>query len=89
MTLYQRGLYSNYQRATATELWQVYGRHSAAKDEAMQYCRRLQSEMEGYDGRICSANTFSFTYAFRYKDADGQECLCYITKAQDRRFPLA
>ena len=88
MNKFQRGLYSNYLRATATELSQVYGSHSAAKDAAMGYCRRLQSEMDGRDGRICSANSFSFTYAFRYTDVDGRECLCYISKAYDRKFPL-
>ena len=88
MTKAQAGLYSTYQRATATDLYQVYGRYSHAKEQAMQYCRRLQAEANGYDGRICSANSFQFSYAFRYEDANGQECLCYITKAHDRRFPL-
>lgn len=88
MTKAQAALYSTYQQATTTDLSQVYGRYSYAKEQAMHYCHRLQAELNGYDGRICSANTFQFSYAFRYTDVDGQECLCYITKAHDRRFPL-
>ena len=82
------GFYENYKRATATELWEVYGTHSRAKDEAMQYCRELQYNMNGFDGRICSANTFQFTYAFQYVNESGKNCLAYITRDHNRFFEI-
>ena len=88
MTKAQNALWNSYQRATATNLNDVYGRHSKAKDEAYNYCRRLQYEMGGHDGRICSANSFQFSYAFQYEDKDGDVCLCYITRDNIRKFVL-
>lgn len=89
MTKEQERFYESYNRATATNLYEVYGTHSRAKDEAYNYCRRLQYEMGGHDGRICSANTFQFTYAFQYEDADGDTCFCYITRDNVRKFCIA
>jgi len=88
MTKFQRGLYSNYLRAIATELSQVYGSHSAAKDAAMQYCKELQYNLGGHDGRICSANSFQFSYAFRYVNESGKDCLAYITRDNNRYFEI-
>ena len=86
MTKAQAALFGTYKRATATDLWQVYGRYSRAKAEAMARCRQLQYELGGFDGRICSANSFNFSYAFLYENCDGDICLCYITKEHVRRF---
>lgn len=89
MTKAQEMMWSNYKNASATDLWQVYGRHSQAKDEAMAYCRGLQYKMGGHDGRICSANTYQFSYAFQYEDEAGDVCLCYITRDNVRKFCIA
>ena len=67
------------------DLFDVYGTCSAAKRYAMDYCKRLQRERNGYDGRITSHNTFQFSYGFRFLE-DGIEKLMYITKAHDRVF---
>ena len=88
MTKAQKTMVENYKRATATDLWQVYGTFSESKSRAMDYCKELQYQMNGFGGRICSANTFQFTYAFQYIDADGDSCLCYITKAHNKMFKL-
>ena len=88
MTKEQNTLWNNYQRATARELHQVYSRCSQAKRDAMDRCRRIQAELEGYDGRICSANSWQFSYAFQYDDEVGDVCLCYITKDRVRKFVL-
>ena len=56
MTKAQSAMYSAYSRATATDLWEVYGRCSSAKRAAMQNCRKLQEELDGWGGRICSAS---------------------------------
>ena len=82
------GFYENYKRATATELSEVYGRYSAAKAQAMEYCKEMQHNMNGYDGRICSANTFQFTYAFKYVNESGRNCLAYITRDHNRYFEI-
>ena len=88
MTKANARLYENYKRATASELWEVYGRHSRAKEQAMEYCRELQYNMNGWGGRICSANTFQFSYAFRYTNESGKECLAYITRDNNRYFEI-
>lgn len=82
------GFYNQYKRATAKELHDVYGKYSPAKVNAYKYCRKLQENMGGYDGRICSANTFQFTYAFQYINESGKNCLAYITAAQNRYFEI-
>ena len=82
------GLYENYKRATAKELREVYGTYSQKKEEAMRDCKELQYNMNGYDGRICSANTFQFTYAFQYVNESGRRCLAYITAAHNRYFEI-
>lgn len=88
MNKQNRGFYNTYKNATARDLWDVYGRFSNNKVRAMQYCKELQYNMHGYDGRICSANTFSFTYAFQYVNESGKHCLAYITKAHNRFFEI-
>lgn len=88
MTKAQDAMYSAYKRATATDLWEVYGRFSAAKAQAMKNCRKLQEEMGGWGGRICSASAYLFSYAFLYKDGAGDVCLCYVTKSHIYQFCL-
>lgn len=89
MTKKQEGMLKSYKRATATDLWQVYDSWSQAKANALDYCHDLQRRLDGYDGRICSANTYQFTYAFRYVDVDtGHMCLCYCTAANDYKFAI-
>ena len=88
MTRAQGRMYDNYRHATATELYHVYGTFSKAKADAFDYCRKLQQKLDGTGGRICSANSFQFTYAFEYKDEAGDICLCYITKEHDYMFPI-
>ncbi len=84
---YER-FYNQYKMATARELHDVYGRCSYAKEKAMQDCKELQYNMNGYDGRICSANSFQFTYAFQYVNESGKHCLAYITAAHNRYFEI-
>lgn len=93
MTKKQEQLFDSYYRARRsgekTELYQVYGRYSKAKQEALNYCKQLQARFNGYHGTIVSANSFIFTYAFLYWDADRKvECLCFITPSNDYKFAL-
>jgi len=62
------GYVNAYERSTATELHDVYGRCSTEKHRALKYCKELMEEVHGYNGRIISYNTFTFTYAFQNDD---------------------
>ena len=89
MTKKEQGFKQNYDRATARELWQVYDSFSRKKARALDHCREAQYMLNGYDGRICSACCNFFTYAFRYRDAEGKERLQYHTHANVYDFALA
>ena len=88
MTKRQEQMLDNYRRATATELHQVYGRYSEKKREAFERCRNIQATYGGYDGRICTANGWQFTYGFKFDNGYHQTCLCYITKCDVNEFPI-
>ena len=60
--------YAQYQRTTACELRDVYGRYSAAKERAMEWCKNKMYQMGGHGMRILSANTFQFTVGWVYTD---------------------
>lgn len=85
MTKRQEQMLDNYHRASATELYEVYGRYSEKKREAFDRCRKLQAT---YDGCICKANSWQFTYAFKFNNGYHQTCLCYITKDGEYEFPI-
>lgn len=93
MTKKQMGLFNNYcyamKKGAKTELYQVYGRYSNAKQKALDYCKELQYRLHGYSGTIVSVSSHFFTYAFRYYDVDiKKECLCYCTHVNDYKFVL-
>ena len=83
MTKKQEQMLDNYRRSNATELWEVYGRCSEKKREAFEKCRKLQATYGGWGGRICTANSYRFTYAFKFDNGYNQTCLCYITNIKD------
>ena len=85
MTKKQEALLDNYRRATATKLADVYKSWSAAKERGWNYCENLRAQLGGYGVRVPSANTFQFTYAFRFM-LNGQEWLCYCTASNDYKF---
>ena len=62
----------------------VYKSYSAAKQNAYDYCKRLQDKYNGYDFRIISANTFIFTAGFKFVDVEtGVIKFMYITPSYD------
>lgn len=73
---------TNYQRRTATaninrynnstdySLGDVYGRYSAAKAQAWNYCVELMKKYDGYGLKVLSSNTFMFTAGFLFVDKD-------------------
>ena len=61
-----------------TELRQVYGRWSDAKESAMQRCRRECYEDNGYNFRIISANGWAFSVAWEYDNPETGEIMTKI-----------
>ena len=93
MTKKQRGMYESYKRALnrgpKTELYQVYGNYSNAKQKAIDYCKELEHRLGGYNGTIVGHSAHFFSYAFEYVDYDlGKKCLCYCTHANDYKFSI-
>ena len=79
---------SNYIRSTAKTLRDVYAKPSCFKESAFIRCLRRQVEFDGYNGKVCSANSQTFSYAFTYKDETDKEFLCYITAWNEYHFEL-
>jgi hypothetical protein len=62
----------------------VYSRPSSAKLRAYEYCIRLFHELDGYDFRILSHNSMTFSVGFRYYGKNtGAACFAYITRDYD------
>ena len=62
--------YNHYLQTAATQLSDVYGRWSQAKQNGYDYCVRDMNRLNGERFRILSANTFQFTCGFTYTDPD-------------------
>lgn len=75
-------LFQAYQRENRTDLNQVYGRCSYAKQRAMQACR---NDAAG-PVKILSANTFIFTVV--YVSAD-RKYIVHDTGRTESRYPLS
>lgn len=69
-----------YLASNSSELYQVYGRYSRAKEKAMDQCKEIMHMMDGYGLRITSHNTNVFSVMFEYVDQDGQIMLHEITR---------
>ena len=73
-----------HKRAYYTTLSQVYAKASPAKWKAFNYCKKKQSELDGFNFRITGFNSFMFTAAFQFIDKEtGVLRLYYITKDYD------
>ena len=76
-----------YRSSGCDDIWRAYTRPSEKKFRAYQHCLELQALMDGYDGRITRANSYRFSFAFRYMNKeDGKEHLFYITRANQYDF---
>lgn len=94
MTKKQQAMVNSYKYSLKrygqrTELAQVYGKFSQAKQNGLDYCKSLQKKLNGHDGTIVSNNCFQFTYAFEYEDAETGVCMmCYCTADNDYMFEI-
>ena len=66
------------------DLWAAYKEPSAAKVSAWRRVIRDAGLVNGYDLRIVSRNTFSFSAAFKFLREDGAEMIAYITPGHER-----
>lgn len=76
----QKAIVDSYNKATASEMREVYMSWSNDKEKAYKNCKKLCSEMNGERFRIISANGWKFTAGFMFKNKKGEPCLMYITK---------
>ena len=72
-------LINNYLCANASTLYECYGSHSQAKENAFDYCEGKRQEFNGWGRRVCTYCTCFFTYGCRVGDHD----LIYITPTHD------
>ena len=68
MTKHQRQMWRQFQRATATELREVYKNWSTEKQRAYDRCKDIAIANNADRYRICSATSNFFTFAFSYPD---------------------
>ena len=84
-----RYFYERYKKADNNgELWNVYGSFSHAKAKALDYCKGLQADCEGFRARIVSKCTSYFTYGFIFERM-GQAYFAIITPAHNYAAPVA
>lgn len=79
MTKKQQELLNNYERATKTTLRECYRTWSDAKERAYNRCLNDMCDHNGHGARICSYNTTSFTFAYKYEDENNKTHLRYFT----------
>lgn len=78
----------NYEKSSTHNLYEAYGRFSNRKAEVWKYCEQLCGKHGGKGLKILGANTSFFSAGFLFTDEDGNECLMYITHANDRKIVL-
>lgn len=82
-----RGIISSYNYSSDTELYHAYDNFSDAKENAFNYCRKLEKDLNGHAGKIVSHNLFQFTYGF-FTEYEDKEYFIYITKSADYAIEL-
>lgn len=74
-----QGFIYSYAKAKAgSTLYTVYTKPSDDKQKAWEYCRRVMSELNGYDMRITGKGTYTFSCAFKFRE-NGRVFLAYFT----------
>lgn len=78
----------SYEKSSIRNLHEAYGRFSNRKAEAWRYCEALCKANDGKELKVLGANTSYFSAGFLFTDEEGNECLMYITHANDRKIIL-
>lgn len=70
-------------------LGDVYGSYSVGKECAYRYCIELCDKYAGYDFRITSANTYTFTVSFDFINPDDNRPMrAVITRCYNHAYYL-
>ena len=77
-----QSLVHNWDNYEGTELWEVYGSHSYAKERSYQDIKALMSRVGGWALCITSHCTCFYTCAFLL-ERDGVKYLAYITPSHN------
>lgn len=80
--------YERYSCSFAHELSDVYDTWSNAKEDAMRYCKTLERDCNGYNGKILSHTDQCFTYGFIVTDEDYYDYLVVITPHKQYVVPV-
>ena len=89
MTKKNRGLYDSYMQAKAVTLSDVYGSYSNLKARAEESILREMDNLNGFDPKITSNNSFHFSMAFIYPCPNtGELRLRYHTSANVYDFSI-
>ena len=77
--------YTDYLNSNSRYLWDVYAKFSDNKWNAYNGCVRLMHSLNGFDLRILSHNSQTFTVGFQFADSEtGVLKFAYITKDYNR-----
>ena len=63
-------------------LYQIYKNYSYNKEKALNYCKMLKHDLNGFASCFCGHNYDYFTYAFLF-NKDNKTYLAYITYANN------
>lgn len=78
-----KALLARAQYNEGTELYHVYGSISAAKMKAMERCKARCASDHGTNFHIISHNSFQFSVAWEYMNAETGELMTRIETAQN------
>lgn len=81
MTSKQQQMLWKVTHSNDTDLFDVYKSFSDDKRRAYEYCINDMHQKDGFNFRITSANTFSFSCGFLYYDDDKRLHCRYHTSA--------
>ena len=76
-TKLQEKLVQNHKQAVYTNLNQCYLTFSEKKRVAFQFCEMVRLRIKGYDMRINSFSTYSFTCSFLYNEINTSNVILY------------
>lgn len=81
-----KSIYNLYSRVNnGDNLFKIYDRPSQEKWEALEYCKKLYSEMPNTSNfQIIGGNTYQFSVGF-IQEENNQKYFIYITKDYDRK----
>lgn len=72
----------NLSRNNGDSLYEIYGHFSNEKQKALEYCKSLKNQLEGWQPCFTGHSCDTFSYGFLFIK-DNKTYLAYITYAND------